>query len=97
MRIGNIFEMKTASGDTSGRDNKFQLLNLDISTGYNFARDSLKFDEVYVGFRTNIGQWLNIGGSARYNLYKFEPDTKSPSGGRRVNTFLISERGDSAT
>jgi lipopolysaccharide assembly outer membrane protein LptD (OstA) len=93
MRIGNIFEMKTASGDTSLDDNKFQLLNLDISSGYNFARDSLRFDEVYVGFRTNIGQWLNIGGSARYNLYKFELDTKSPSGGRRVNTFLISESG----
>lgn len=91
LRIGNIFEMKTASNDTSDRENKFQLLNVDLSTSYNFARDSLKFDEVGVGFRTSIGQYLNIGGSARYNLYKFVSDPASPGTGRRVNRFLLSE------
>lgn len=92
MRIGNVFEMKTASTDTAITENKFQLLNLDVSSSYNFARDSLKFDEVNVGFRTNIGQWLNIGGNARYNLYKFEPSANG-IGGRRVNKFLIQETG----
>ncbi len=91
LRIGNVFEMKTAANDTSDRENKFQLLNLDLSTSYNFARDSLKFDEVGVGFRTNIGQYLNIGGSARYNLYKYVPDPALPGTGRRVNKFLLSE------
>ncbi len=93
MRLGNVFEMKTAADDTSDRENKFQLLNMDISTGYNFARDSLKFDEVYVGFRTSVGQWLNIGGSARYNLYQFVANPDNPYGGRRVNRFLLSESG----
>jgi lipopolysaccharide assembly outer membrane protein LptD (OstA) len=95
MRISNIFEMKTAVDDTSDRVNKFQLLNLDLSTSYNLARDSLKFDEVYVGFRTSMGQWLNIGGSARYNLYKYEPDNggQQSQSGRRVNKFLLSEEG----
>jgi hypothetical protein len=92
-RIGNIFEMKTAADDTSDRTNKYQLLNLDISSGYNFARDSLKFDEVNMSFRTSIGQWLNIGGSARYNLYKFEVDPTSVLGGRRVNKLLLTESG----
>jgi lipopolysaccharide assembly outer membrane protein LptD (OstA) len=92
-RIGNIFEMKTAADDTSDRTNKYQLLNLDISSGYNFARDSLKFDEVNMSFRTSIGQWLNIGGSARYNLYKFEVDPNSVLGGRRVNKLLLAESG----
>jgi lipopolysaccharide assembly outer membrane protein LptD (OstA) len=91
LRIGNVFEMKTAADDTSDRENKFQLLNLDLSTSYNFARDSLNFDEVGVGFRTSIGQFLNIGGSARYNLYKFVPDPVRPGAGRRVNKFLLSE------
>jgi lipopolysaccharide assembly outer membrane protein LptD (OstA) len=95
MRMGNIFEMKTAMDDTSDRENKFQLLNLDLSTSYNFARDSLKFDEVFVGFRTSVGQWLNIGGSARYNLYQYQPDSdpQQPLAGRRVNKFLLSEEG----
>jgi lipopolysaccharide assembly outer membrane protein LptD (OstA) len=92
-RVGNVFEMKTAADDTSGKENKFQLLNLDLSTSYNFARDSLKFDEVGIGFRTSIGQFLNIGGSARYNLYKFVPDPLHPGSGRRVNKFLLSEEG----
>ena len=92
-RIGNVFEMKTAADDTSDKENKFQLLNLDISSSYNFARDSLRFDEVFTSFRTSIGQWLNIGGSARYNLYQFIPDTGSRIGGRRVNKFLINETG----
>lgn len=93
-RIGNVFEMKTAADDTSDRENKYQLLNLDIASGYNFARDSLKFDEVAMSFRTSIGQFLNIGGSARYNLYKYEPyGTTAAAGGRRVNKLLLAESG----
>jgi lipopolysaccharide assembly outer membrane protein LptD (OstA) len=92
-RIGNVFEMKTAADDTSDRTNKYQLLNLDISSGYNFARDSLRFDDVNFSFRTSIGQWLNIGGSARYNLYKFQTDSTSSLGGRRVNKLLLAESG----
>jgi lipopolysaccharide assembly outer membrane protein LptD (OstA) len=92
-RLGNVFEMKTAADDTTSRENKFQLMNVDLSTGYNFARDSLNFDEIYLGFRTAIGQILSIGGSARYNLYKFEVDPNNAYGGRRVNKFLLSEEG----
>lgn len=92
-RMGNVFEMKTASGDTSGEDNKFTLLNLDIGTSYNFARDSLKFDPIGISYRTNIGQWLNIGGSSTFNVYKFEPDPSNPLVGRRVNKYLLKEEG----
>lgn len=91
LRIGNVIEMKTAAGDTA--ENKFQLLNFDISTGYNFARDSLKFDEVSLGYRTQIGSLLNISGGSSFNLYKFEPDPRQPQVGRRVNKFLVNETG----
>jgi lipopolysaccharide assembly outer membrane protein LptD (OstA) len=90
-RLGNVLEMKTASHDTSQQENKFQLLNLDLSTSYNFARDSLRFDEIAMSFRTSIGQWLDIGGSSSFNLYKFQVDPANPTVGRRVNTFLLSE------
>ncbi len=92
-RMGNVFEMKTASDDTSGQDNKFTLLNLDLGTSYNFARDSLKFDPIGISYRTNIGQWLNIGGSSSFNVYKFEPDPVNPLVGRRVNKYLLKEEG----
>ncbi len=89
-RLGNIFEMKTA-GDSVGKENKFQLLNLDLSTSYNFARDSLRFDPISASFRTSIGQLFTIGGSGTFNLYKFEIDPNHPTVGRRVNKFLWSE------
>ena len=90
-RLGNVLEMKTASRDTSQEENKFQLLVLDLGTSYNFARDSLNFDEIGMSFRTSIGQWLDIGGSSSFNLYKFETDPANPQIGRRVNTFLVNE------
>jgi lipopolysaccharide assembly outer membrane protein LptD (OstA) len=87
--LGNVFEMKTA-GDSVGKENKFTLLNLNLSTGYNFARDSLRFDEIGMNFRTAIGQYLSISGSGSFNLYKFDVDPVT-SVGRRVNKFLLNE------
>ncbi|MGA9116757.1 MAG: putative LPS assembly protein LptD [Bacteroidota bacterium] len=93
VRIGNVFEMKASAPDTSSRENKYQLLNLDVGTSYNFARDSLRFDELALGYRTSVGQVLSIGGSSRFNLYKFEPYADRPQTGRRVNRFLLAEEG----
>jgi len=90
--IGNVFEMKTASEDTSKPDNKFQLLNLNLGIGYNFAADSLKFSELSMDFRTSIGQYLSIGGNSRFNLYKFEVNPATGIG-QRVNKFLAKEEG----
>ncbi len=87
--VGNVFEMKTAASDTSGQDNKFQLLNLNAGISYNFAADSLRFSELTLDYRTSIGQYLSIGGSTSYNLYKFVRDTGSVLTGRRINRFLL--------
>ena len=87
--VGNVFEMKTVSHDTSGQDNKFQLLNLNAGISYNFAADSLRFSELALDYRTSIGNYLSIGGSTTYNLYKFVRDTGSVPTGQRVNKFLI--------
>jgi lipopolysaccharide assembly outer membrane protein LptD (OstA) len=91
MSLGNVFEMKTA-GDSAGQENKFQLMNVDLAASYNFAADSLRFSEIQSNYRTSIGQWLNIGGSASFNLYKFVQNPSDPFGnGRTVNQFLIKE------
>ena len=41
--VGNVFEMKTIADptDTTSKENKFQLLNLSASMGYNFAAETL--------------------------------------------------------
>jgi lipopolysaccharide assembly outer membrane protein LptD (OstA) len=91
--IGNVFEMKTAAADTSEEENKINLLNLNLGMSYNFAADSLGLSELGMDFRTAIGEFLNIGGNARFNFYKFETDPANPLIGRRVDKFLIAEEG----
>jgi hypothetical protein len=91
--VGNVFEMKTASSDTAQQENKFQLLNLSAGITYNFAADSLRFSEIGMNYRTAIGDLLNIGGGASFNLYQFQTDPGNASFGRRVNKFLVSNGG----
>jgi len=91
--LGNVFEMKTASSDTAQQENKFQLLNLSAGLSYNLAADSLRFSEIGMNYRTAIGDLLNIGGNASFNLYAFEADPQHPGVGRRVNKFLVGNGG----
>ncbi len=85
LNVGNVFEMKVKETDTT--DNKFQLLNIGGSISYNFAADSLNFSEIGLGYRTDIGSFLGIGGGASFNLYKYI------EGVGRVNKFLLKEEG----
>jgi lipopolysaccharide assembly outer membrane protein LptD (OstA) len=91
--LGNVFEMKTVSADSGAKENKFQLLILNLGLGYNFAADSLRLSELGMDFRTSIGQLLTIGGGGRFNFYAFEPYPQNPQTGRRVDKFLVSETG----
>ncbi len=83
--VGNIFEMKVKDTDTT--DSKFQLLNLDAGISYNIAADSLKFSQLSLSYRTGVGDLLDIGGGASFNLYKYI------EGVGRVNKFLLKEEG----
>lgn len=81
--VGNVFEMKVK--DTDSTDKKFQLLNLNAGINYNFVADSLRFSEFGLSYRTQIGNFLNIGGGASFNLYKYV------NGVGRINQFLWNE------
>ncbi len=86
--ISNNFEMKTRSTDTSETENKIQLLNLDLSSAYNFAADSMNLSPLTASYRTNIAQKFDIGGGATFNFYKFDTTSTVRS---RINKFLWSE------
>jgi hypothetical protein len=90
--VGNNFEMKYQKGDSANTEDKIQLLNLNGNFNYNFVADSLRFSEIGLSYRTDIGQLLSIGGSANYNLYVYDPAANNGRGGR-VNKFLLSEKG----
>lgn len=83
LSVGNIFEMKTSASDTAQKEQKYQLMNVNLGTSYNFAADSLKLADLSVSYRTDIGQYLGISGSSTYRFYEFDKKANS-----RVNRFL---------
>jgi len=90
--VGNTFEMKYQKDDSAKTENKIPLGNLEGKFNYDFAKDSIKFSEVGVSYRTGIGQLLDIGGTASYNLYMYDTAANNHQGGR-VNKFLLKEQG----
>lgn len=86
LSIGNLFEMKTMKDptDTTSTQDKIKLLSLSLSTGYNFAADSLRLSDLRVSYNTSIGEWLNLNGSSNYTFYDF-------AGGRKINEYLAAK------
>lgn len=82
--ISNIFEMKTSVDptDTTDLEKKIQLLNLNASLGYNIAADSLNFSNLFLDYRTQIGDIINLSGSSVFSLYDWDEN------GRDVNKML---------
>jgi len=85
--VGNLFEMKTMVDrtDTTAKENKIQLLNLNAGVGYNFVADSLRFSDVNLSYRTQVGELLSLDGSSTYSLYDYNAK------GDAINKFLINE------
>lgn len=84
--VGNNFEMKTSVDptDTTSKEKKIQLLNLNASIGYNFAADSMRFSDLRFDYRTQIGEYLNLNGGLTYTLYDNDSNKK-------INKFLIDQ------
>ncbi len=68
--IGNIFEMKTTSRDSTGQQKKYQLLNLNLSFSYNMVAPNKKLSPLFVTARTNIAG-IDIFSSSVFDFYKF--------------------------
>jgi lipopolysaccharide assembly outer membrane protein LptD (OstA) len=86
--VGNVFEMKTLSDptDTTSKENKFQLLNLNASIGYNFAAETFKFSDFNLGYRTQIGSLFSFSGSSTFSPYDYNENG-------RIDRYLISNGG----
>ena len=85
--VGNILEMKTLVDptDTTAKEEKYQLLNLNFGMGYNFAADTLKFSDLTLTYRTQISDYLDLSGSNTFTLYDYAGTVS------RINKFLIDE------
>jgi lipopolysaccharide assembly outer membrane protein LptD (OstA) len=83
--IGNNFEMKTTVDptDTTSKENKIQLLNLTVGTGYNFAADSLNFADINLTYRTQVGEFFDLSGGSRFTPYDYSGKIS------KVNNYLV--------
>jgi len=83
--VGNNFEMKTTVDptDTTSKEQKIQLLNLTLGTGYNFAADSLNFADINLSYRTQIGELFDLSGSSRFTPYDYTSQAS------KINTYLV--------
>ncbi len=83
--IGNLFEMKTNVDptDTTSKENKFQLLNLSASMGYNFAAKSYKFSDLNLSYRTQLGSIISFSGSSTFSPYDYDDND-------RIDRYLVS-------
>ncbi len=72
--LGNQFEMKTNvnPNDTTAKENKFQLLNLSASMGYNFAAKSYNFSDLNLSYRTQFGSLISFSGSSTFSPYDYD-------------------------
>lgn len=83
--VGNNFEMKTTVDptDTTSKENKIQLLNLTVGTGYNFAADSLNFADISLTYRTQVGELFDLSGGSRFTPYDYSGKIS------KVNNYLV--------
>jgi len=72
LSIGNNLEAKVRDlADTTGKGSKKVKLfdQLNISTGYDFLKDSLKMSDVSLSMSTNLLNKISISGSASFSPY----------------------------
>ena len=86
--LGNVFDMKTNADptDTTSKENKFQLLNLTASMGYNFAAETFNFSDLNMSYRTQVGSLFSFSGSSTFSPYDY--DEKA-----RIDRYLVSNGG----
>jgi len=89
----NTIQAKIAQKDTMP-DLNIDLVVFDIGSSYDFEKDSLKFNDISLGFRTPALKFISFNGSSRFTLYdedeRFTPNGKSAGKGF-INKYLVSE------
>jgi len=80
--LGNLFQMKTGSVEAEN-EKKFDLLSANFSTGIDFKRDSLKWNDLSSSFRTAIPgkiigpvQGVGLDLSTTHSLYQRVGNTR---------------------
>lgn len=84
-RLSNLFQMKLFEGE---KEKRIDLFNLDFSSSYNFAADSLKLGNLNTTFRANPARTFNVDMGMTHSFYEFDMATS-----RLVDRLLMSQNG----
>lgn len=83
------FELKLQGKDTLP-DVNVEILRLNLSTGYDFARDSLNLNDLNVGFRSPSLKVFDFNGSANFKFYDEEiTQSIDPNSGKMVDEYNV--------
>ncbi len=87
--LNNTFQTRIARTDSTGEVQRraLQLFTLSFRSNYNFAADSLRFDDVTLRGSSQIGSLVTLNLSARYSPYAINAQ------GREINRFQYQETG----
>ena len=83
--VSNLFQMKIGEGE---KEKKINLFNLNFNGGYNFAADSLHWQNLSTSLRANPKRNLGINMGMTQSFYDFDTET-----GRTVNRLLFNKKG----
>jgi hypothetical protein len=91
--LANTIQAKIAQHDTMP-DLNIDLVQFEANSSYDFEKDSLKFSDISLGFRTPALKFVSFNGSSRFTLYdegeRINPNGTS-AGNVPINTYLLSE------
>ncbi|HKK44365.1 MAG TPA: putative LPS assembly protein LptD, partial [Balneolaceae bacterium] len=88
--LGNTFEAKQVKRDSTGekKEKVVRLIdNLNLSTSYNFAADSVKLSDLNASLTAGILPGMDIHANATFNFYKRN------DAGQKIDKLLISTEG----
>ena len=87
--IDNVFETKHVLTDSTGEQQSrvMKLFNVNVSSSYNVAADSLKMAPIRVSARTNILGKMNLNVSSTLSPYRL-----NHAGTREINSFVFTPR-----
>ena len=87
--LANVFESRLlpSAGDTTARERSetLKLMDVDLSSSYNFAADSLKLADVRLTARTNLFDRIQLNLVSSFSPYRIDA-----AGTRPVNEFVFS-------
>lgn len=84
--LTNVLETKRIKRDSTGevQSQKVRLIdNLSVNSGYNFAADSLNFNDLRISMSSRVLDGISLNASANYSFYARDDQ------GREINTFIF--------